>query len=97
MILKNILVASVLATVAAFGVGCGGSKCDNAAEKVAECLGASDDAQDSVEDNAEEQECSAQRECQSECVTEADCEVITGKSTDEEAKGEYADCIKACG
>ena len=85
MTLKNILVASVLATVAAFGIGCGGNACEDAAEKCA-----SEATEETAEENAEEVECTPKLECQANCFADNNC----GK--DAESLTKAGECAAAC-
>ncbi|MBK8256204.1 MAG: hypothetical protein IPK82_26490 [Polyangiaceae bacterium] len=94
---KIVMACGLLGLLSAFAAGCGGNKCEAAADKItAKYEGCSIDL--TTTDGGEGAECTDEAgklaECQANCFDAASCETLKGEDTD--GALELADCISKC-
>lgn len=97
--LRNFVVFSMVAGIAAFASGCG-TDCDAAADDVTAKYEECGITIPSVEDGGDEEpECTEAagtlQLCQADCITAASCDVLNAKGTPEELAA-YGECQTAC-
>jgi len=81
---QALIAVALMGFVGAFGIGCGGNACDEAADT---CAGDTP-SEDSTEEAAEEVDCSGQTECAANCINDNETCDVTNEA--------LATCIRDC-
>ena len=87
---KKIFMGAMLAGM--FTIACGGDECEDAADKLKECLDISGGHSSGGDGDGD---CSGSAECTAKCVNDASCSQIKAATTEGEDNS-YAKCLVKC-